>query len=411
MSDDNGLVEDAGDDILDLDLDDEEPLPAVTAAPPPSGRDVLVIDAANLTVAPQSTPTKSAGKSPAPSALDFPSAETMPGEGGKSGEKSYGKPRGVTAADVFGVLNNIMAGALGGFIGWVFTNPYIHDPKVGELPVTQLLAVVLGGMGLYFGCVGGMIGMMLGLVEGVTSRVWEKAGRAAVVGLAVGAGGGFVGGVIGQAFYGALSGGEALRQGNLTGAQVAVRGFGWALVGLFVGLGMGVYSRSQRRMVNGAIGGFIGGLGGGLLFDPLASLLIAMAHLTGGTIGGGFSRLVALVVLGMACGMAIGVIEAARKEAWLRVVEGPFSGKQFILYRSPTMIGSSPKCDITVLDKSVAPQHAAITQQGGHHAIADLESGAGTRVNGQAIRTRVLRSGDRITLGQTTFLYADRQVS
>jgi pSer/pThr/pTyr-binding forkhead associated (FHA) protein len=92
-------------------------------------------------------------------------------------------------------------------------------------------------------------------------------------------------------------------------------------------------------------------------------------------------------------------------------VEGPLAGKQFILYRSPTVIGSSPKCDITLVsDKSVAPQHAAISQTGGQHSIADLGSPGGTRVNGQAVRTRTLRSGDRIGLGQTTFIYEDRAV-
>jgi hypothetical protein len=392
MSDDHG-----SEDILDLNLDEEEKLPAAPAAPAPTGRDVLVMDDLDLGSAPALPAAQGA----------FPAAESV--SGGKAGAK--GK-RAAAAADFFSVLNKLLAGALGGFIGWVFTNPYIHDLKPHELPTPQLLGVVLGGMGLYFGCVGGMIGMLLGLSEGLSARVWEKAGRAALVGLGVGAGGGFVGGVFGQALYGSLGGGTSLQQG-LTPGQIVVRGVGWALVGMFVGLGMGVYSRSQQRMVNGAIGGFLGGLAGGLLFDPLPALLAKLAELlpTSITIGGSLSRLVALTVLGLACGLAIGVVEAARKEAWLRIVEGPLAGKQFILYRSPTVIGSSPKCDITLVsDKSVAPQHAAISQTGGQYSIADLGSPGGTRVNGQAIRTRTLRSGDRIGLGQTTFIYEDRAV-
>jgi hypothetical protein len=182
-------------------------------------------------------------------------------------------------------------------------------------------------------------------------------------------------------------------------------------VGLFVGLGQGAVVRAKRKMVNGLIGGLLGGLAGGLLFDPLAQAIAFAARLTGGTVGGEVSRLVAIVVMGAACGTAIGLVEQVRKEAWLRIVEGPLTGKQFIVYRSPTIIGASPKCDITLaLDKFVAPQHASISHQGTRYLLGDLNSPTGTRVNGRPVRTHLLRSGDRIGIGQTTLLFAERAV-
>ncbi len=240
------------------------------------------------------------------------------------------------------------------------------------------------------------------------SRSLEKACWGGLLGLGIGGAGGFFGGVFGQAVYGALGGGQPT---TASGAQMLARSVGWALMGLCVGLGQGAWTRARRKMVNGMVGGFFGGLIGGLLFEPLGDLVAFAAQLTGGTVGGEVSRLVAIVVLGLACGAAIGLVEQARKEAWLRIVEGPLTGKQFIIYRSPTTIGSSPKCDITLArDKGVAPQHLSISQVGGHYALADLGSPTGTRVNGQTVRSRTLRSGDRIGVGQTTMLYAERAV-
>jgi hypothetical protein len=372
--------------ILDVTLDDEEAPPQPLSAPGPAG-DLLVIDAEHL-AAPGLLPTAELGPAPP-----------------LKGKATKGKPS-VTVQDVVGILNMMLAGAIGGALAWVFTTPFIVDLPLGATPEPQLLAVLLGKMGLFFACAGGMIGMMLGAVEGINARTWEKAARGAALGLGIGAVGGFIGGVIGQAVYGGLGG------GSLPAAtQIPVRAIGWALAGLFVGLSQGALVRSRRKLINGLLGGLIGGAAGGLLFDPIHEVLKQALRLTGGTVGGGMSRLVALVAVGIAVGFAISVIEQARKEAWLRIVEGPLTGKQFILYRSPTLIGSSPQCEITLaLDKSVAPQHAAISEQGGRHTLADLGTSTGTQVNGQNIRTRTLRSGDRISLGMTTFLYRDRAV-
>jgi len=393
MSHEDEPEQPAEEDILDVTLDEEELPPG--GPPPARGGDTLVIEAEHLRDLPE-VPAKGT------SAPDFyPSVEPA----ADVDKPSIGK-RAFAGPDILGVLRMTLAGAIGGFAAWLLVEPFVTDPGAGTEPVSQLLAQVLGAMGLFAGCVGGMIGMALGSMEGLTSRTWEKAGKGALLGLGIGGAGGFVGGVIGQVLYGGLGGG---RLSPVT--QIIVRGSAWALVGLFVGLGQGVMMRASRKIVNGLIGGLIGGLVGGLLFDPVGAMVAFAAQLTGGTVGGEASRLVAIVVMGAACGAAIGLVEQARKEAWLRIVEGPLTGKEFIIYQSPTLIGSSPKCDITLaLDKSVAPQHAGISEQGGNYVLTDLDTASGTSINGQLIHSHRLRSGDRVRIGQTTLLYADRVV-
>ena len=70
---------------------------------------------------------------------------------------------------------------------------------------------------------------------------------------------------------------------------------------------------------------------GGIIFDP-----IAMA-----TKGGAPSRAVGFALVGIATGVAMGLVESALKDRWLYVTSGPLAGKQFILYKPLTTIGSS----------------------------------------------------------------------
>ena len=387
--------------ILNVEIDlDAEDLPPVPAAPV-GGKDLLVIDADSLTAPP--LPTGKTGQ--------IPRLPQAPGKGAGEGVGGEASPvpalQTMGPPDIMGILGMVLAGALGAFIAWMLVNPFVHDSQPGEAHPTHLLLYVLAAWGLFYAVVGGFIGAALGAVEGINSRSLEKACWGGLLGLGIGAVGGFFGGVLAQALYGGLVGGaEAVTPGTML-----VRGLGWAFAGLFIGLGQGAWTRATRKMINGMIGGFIGGLIGGLMFDPLHVLILWAAHLTGGVVGGGVSRLVAIVVMGAACGAAIGLVEQARKEAWLRIIEGPLTGKQFIIYRSPTTIGTSPKCDITLAaDKAIAPQHLQITQQGGHYLLADLGSATGTRVNGQSVQSRSLRSGDRISLGSTTVEYAEKAI-
>ncbi len=192
---------------------------------------------------------------------------------------------------------------------------------------------------------------------------------------------------------------ESASTAKLSAASVGIRTLCWAFVGTLIALGQGVATRSGKKARNAALGGLIGGLIGGLLFDPLSIALQS----------GWASRLVAIGIIGMSTGVMIGLVENILKDAWLQVVSGPLTGKQFVIYRNPTTIGSSPKCDIYLFkDPAIEPQHMAITNDGHSYLVQDTGGPAGTLVNGRRVVGQRLKSGDRIQVGGTTFLYSEK---
>ena len=108
------------------------------------------------------------------------------------------------------------------------------------------------------------------------------------------------------------------------------------MLGLFLGIGYGLAARNPKKLIVGMLGGLIGGVIGGALFHPIR-------HLANNAAVG---KLVALIAIGVVAGLATGLLENVIKAGWLKVTTGIIAGKQFILYRNPTYIGSSPDCQI-----------------------------------------------------------------
>jgi hypothetical protein len=232
-------------------------------------------------------------------------------------------------------------------------------------------------------------------VEGLSARVAGKALEGGALGLLIGGTGGALGGLFGQLLYGSLGGGGA--RASLTG-QIAIRAIAWGIVGVFIGLGQGAQGATPRKLVNGVLGGAIGGFAGGLFFDPISGVVQVLVS-GSGPHAGWLSRVVAMVVA------AIGLVQELRKEAWLMVAAGPLSGKQFILYRPTTTIGSSPKADICLLkDPGILPQHDTLQQSGAGHLLLTTPE-ALVAVNGRPVARHHLRSGDLIGLGRTVLEY------
>jgi len=296
-----------------------------------------------------------------------------------------------------------VAGLVGGFFAWAVSEPFISDEPTRETLVTALLA--MGGFGA---ALGGIIGLALGSVEGIVTGVWEKAVTGGGLGLAIGGAGGAAGGAIGQLAYSSFDGGDPTLGASALVVQVVARAMAWSLVGLFIGLGQGAATRATRKIVNGLAGGAIGGFLGGLLFDPISLVFGGVSLALTGQVSGWLSRLVGMSVLGLCTGAAIGMVEEIRKGAWLTIVGGPLTGKQFIIYRSPTIIGSSPKADICLIkDVQVAAQHARIQQEGNRYMLVDMSGGL-TAVNDQPTARRQLRDGDLIEVGKTVLEYQAR---
>jgi hypothetical protein len=174
------------------------------------------------------------------------------------------------------------------------------------------------------------------------------------------------------------------------------RAAAWAVAAIPAGLGQGLAQRDKKVALNGLLGGVLGGLAGGLFFDPISFVLTtadgqAMA-----------SRAVGFTLIGLLVGLFVGLVEGWTKTAWLMMRQGPLAGKQFILFRDTTVLGSSPKSEIYLFkDPAIEPRHAVIYNRGGRFEIEDCQTPEGTYVSGIPISKHTLRSGDQIVLGKT----------
>jgi hypothetical protein len=248
----------------------------------------------------------------------------------------------------------------------------------------------------------GLSGMLLALCLGIAEPLTERNMPALVRNGALGAGLGLLGGVVVSLFvdrlYQAAAGSHTGDTTNFTFRDIIARMLAWGVLGLFLTIGPGVLLRNPRKLLIGAAGGLIGGMLGGMLFDPIGYLVSAQA-----------SRLIALMAIGGLAGVATGLIEDVAKTGWIRVTRGFIAGKQFILYRNPTYIGSAPDSQIYLFrDPQVGRRHAALHLVAGGVDLEDLPLGSDTRVNGRPVTRVRLRNGDQIEIGSSTFLFQEK---
>jgi hypothetical protein len=240
---------------------------------------------------------------------------------------------------------------------------------------------------LFVGLCGTVLALSLSAAEPLVTRNFRGVLANGSVGAALGLIGGLIVSLFIDALYKKMLG---FKDGRLAeepsmATQMFARAVGWGILGLFLSVAPGVVLRSWKRLLIGLAGGLVGGVGGGLLFDPIAKASDSDT----------LSRVVALSAIGLLAGVATGLIENAAKTGWLRVTAGLIAGKQFILYRDPTSIGSSPLCEVYLFkDPRVSPRHAALHLLRGGVEIEDLGSETGTFVNGQAVTRQRLRDGD-----------------
>jgi pSer/pThr/pTyr-binding forkhead associated (FHA) protein len=121
--------------------------------------------------------------------------------------------------------------------------------------------------------------------------------------------------------------------------------------------------------------------------------------------------MVGVMAIGVSIGVFLALLERLTREAWVRVRTGPLAGKSFVLYRTPTVVGSSPSSDIYLFkDAAIDAHHASIHRVGDAFEIEDRGSREGTTVGGQKVRRRRLRSGDAIGIGGTVLEFEERAV-
>jgi hypothetical protein len=91
--------------------------------------------------------------------------------------------------------------------------------------------------------------------------------------------------------------------------------------------------------------------------------------------------------------------------ARLTATSGPRSGETIRVDHDYFHLGRGSTSDLRLLDRSVSRGHALLRYAEGAWFLQDQGSGGGTFVNGQQITARKLMSGDRIRIGESTFLF------
>ena len=266
---------------------------------------------------------------------------------------------------------------------------------------------------LLFPMVAGLIGLFVGAADGLICHLPRRALLCGAVGLVVGLVGGFVCDIAAEIAYAPLTQ-LAMKQSKdptfgLSTLGFVIQVFGrtlaWGMVGVAMGLGPGIALRSKRLLIYGLLGGVIGGLLGGMLFDPIDQILLGpdkpSAH---------WSRMVGLTVIGLTVGGMIGVVELLARDTWLRMTQGPLSGKEFILFKDVMNVGSSPRSDIYLFnDPQVAAEHAVIRTVGDECEIEARQATHPVLLNTNGVRRARLRHGDTVTIGRTIFVFQRRR--
>jgi hypothetical protein len=269
------------------------------------------------------------------------------------------------------------AGGLGGLAAWGAAEPFLGIRYV------YLRDALLGAL------IGLFIGAFLAAIEAMSVGQWRQALRGMRSGGIIGAIGGAVGMLVGEISFDIL--------GGLYGRVV-----GWAVLGIAVGLGVGTTSRSGARQRNGALGGILGGALGGLCYWFL-TLTFPQA----------IGRAIAIIVLGALIGFFIGLVTELLKRGSLMVVRSGSrnarEGREFSLVKPVTVIGRAEEADVGLFgDQSVLPQHAIIRKEGKNFFVSPTAGGA-VSVNRLPVNGRQpLKSGDRIEVGATLFLFRER---
>jgi hypothetical protein len=88
----------------------------------------------------------------------------------------------------------------------------------------------------------------------------------------------------------------------------------------------------------------------------------------------------------------------------LRVLHGADRGKVFERLPTPVTIGREEGNAIQLNDERISRFHLKIQDDHDKIVATDLESTNGTRVNGEEIHVRIVRSGDMIALGRSLLL-------
>lgn len=270
----------------------------------------------------------------------------------------------------------------------VYVNTYDEDDdEFGD----ALAAVTRTSTALWSAVIALFVGLFLGIGEGIYYGSKQKAFKYALIGASVSLVIGFVSGYLAQWMYA-----EMLTDDPADFTAALVRGLGWAIMGLGIGVSVGLIKPEKKRILFCSLGGLIGAFIGGFLFNYVCDIIPNDV----------VARGAAIVIMGILIGVGVGLLEQFAKAAWLKVIRGEFEGKEYLVFAGTTSIGNNGKNTIVLFkDKLVGPHHCDIKLEGSKYVLTDCGTPMGTIVNGQKTVRHVLRQGDAIAIGNSVLVF------
>ncbi len=284
-------------------------------------------------------------------------------------------------------LLTTLVGAFGGFLGFLFSE--FLSPKLGT-NFSLLDSIVSTGRWTALIMVPLTLTLLIAdNILGLRGRWSRDIGRVLFPALLLGA----ISGVLAQAFY-------SFAQMSLPFSQQAIRGLGWGIMGIGVGLSLGLADSSWNKAWRGAIGGLIGGTIGGLVFDKVTSLNFGEQDT------GVFPRMIGLTILGAAIGFMLRLSQELFKNTWLLgMTSGPYEGRQYIMMKDMITVGGSRSQDLSLhFDNDIIKQLGTFI----HRGNTWIWDGDYVQINGSSKNKATLVNGDQIKLGNTVFLFCEK---
>lgn len=241
------------------------------------------------------------------------------------------------------------------------------------------------------------MGAYFGSLEGLTQSIPKKIFSGMRRGILIGGLGGVVGFFLGQAFLLYLGDvflhtAKELRQWGVPFSKV----ISWMVLGIFLGAIEGVRSFKIQKIKAGVIGGAVGGFFGGVALEFLPILLPGLA----------FADLMGLCLLGMMIGLSFGLVEDQFSTAVLRVLNGPFKGKEYLLVARSSLIGQAMKAEICLAGYlKIAPKEARIDTKKGQVFLRALMQPSKIKVNDLPLTDAPLAPEDIIQMGNAKMIF------
>lgn len=278
-------------------------------------------------------------------------------------------------------------GILAGLSAWPLTEIALANQAlfpsyfVFNLTLGMLMGTIMGG---YFGS-------GQGIGAGSTTRFASGLIQGAVIGLF----GGVIGFLAGQ-YVLLILGDVFVSHSAFTELGYPLsRAVGWSIVGLFIGAIEGIRTKSLRLIRVGMLGGWIGGLLGGLIMEYLHLYLASIM----------IGRLVGIVTLGLLIGFFYGLVENSLAFGTLKVLNGEFKGRDYLINFRRTRLGVGKKAHIRLEPYTdVADLHAELSVRRGNLYLRSLGESDVVLVNDDPITEKELKYEDVIRIGQAKFI-------